>query len=350
LAISGLSKRAWTWAMRHAAVARNKLATRQLDGGRYVTPHELFYGRVPSLSHSVIFGAPCSVLLLGPDREELGKFGVPAEKGFVLGHGEDGFQWLGTYRQAMGYIVLLGSNKVVFTKHCRIDERMFAEGGHTPFSLPPQLDATPPLDATPQLLELQNASRNASRNVSQNVSQNALQNEQPSLPPPTTTPTLLPQPALPQPPPLLPQPQQSSPQPPQQLPPSLPPSSPSPSLPPPSRPPSPPLSPVPPPTTPQLNAAEQLDGADMTKALDLRYDPLRRDRASRSKTKAAARSAATLTADQVAIPRTYKQAMSSPHAAHWRAAIEDHLHMHDKQKSYRAPRASTSRCLQSALR
>jgi hypothetical protein len=41
LAISGLSKRAWTWAMRYAAVARNKLATRQLDDGRYVTPHEL---------------------------------------------------------------------------------------------------------------------------------------------------------------------------------------------------------------------------------------------------------------------------------------------------------------------
>ena len=132
LAISGLCKRAWTWAMRHAAVARNKLATRQLDDGRYVTPHELFYGRAPSLSHSVIFGAPCSVLLLGPDRDTLGKFGVPAEKGHVLGHGEDGFQWLGTYRQAMGYVVLLGSNKVVFTKHCRIDERVFAEGGaHT---------------------------------------------------------------------------------------------------------------------------------------------------------------------------------------------------------------------------
>ena len=86
----------------------------------------------------------------------------------------------------------------------------------------------------------------------------------------------------------------------------------------------------------QLSAAdEQLDGADMSKALDLRCDPLRRDRASRSKTKAAARSAATLTADQVSIPRTYKQAMSSPHAAHWRAAIDDHLRMHDKQKTWR---------------
>jgi len=136
LAISGLCKRAWTWAMRHAAVARNKLATRQLGDGRYVTPHELFYGRAPSLSHSVIFGAPCSVLLLGPDRDTLGKFGVPAEKGHVLGHGEDGFQWLGTYRQAMGYLVLLGANKVVFTKHCRIDERMFAEGGAHTLCLP----------------------------------------------------------------------------------------------------------------------------------------------------------------------------------------------------------------------
>lgn len=282
LAISGLGKRAWTWAMRHAAIARNKLATRQLADGRYVTPHELFYGRAPSLSHSVIFGSPCSVLLLGPDRDDLGKFGVPAEKGHVLGHGEDGFQWLNTYRQAMGYIVMLGSNKVVFTKHCRIDERMFAEGGHTPFAHadPSQPDANVP-------------------------------------PPPSPSPTPSPPPS------------------------QSPPPSPQPTLSTPPLPSSPPLSPVPlsppqlSPLSQQHAADEQLDGADMSKALDLRHDPLRRDRASRSKSNAAARSAATLTGDQVAVPRTYKQAMSSPHASQWRAAIDDHLRMHDKQKTFR---------------
>ena len=82
--------------------------------------------------------------------------------------------------------------------------------------------------------------------------------------------------------------------------------------------------------------------AFISKALDLRHDPLRRDRASRSKSKAAARSAATLTADQVAIPRTYKQAMSSPHAAQWQAAIDDHLRMHDKQKTWREILVPTS--------
>lgn len=288
LAISGLSKRAWTWAMRHAAVARNKLATRQLDDGRYVTPHELFYGRAPSLSHSVIFGSPCSVLLLGPERDELGKFGVPAEKGRVLGHGEDGFQWLGTYRQAMGYIVLLGSNKVVFTKHCRIDERMFAEGGHTPFARIPSPQPQPDADTHPA----------------------------PSPPPPQ--PPQLPQPSLP---PLQPQPQ-----------PQL------------TSPDSSEL-PVPPllePISDVVSADEQLDGADMSKALDLSRDPLRRNRASRSKSKAAARAATSLTAEQVVVPRTYKQAMSSPHASQWRAAIDDHLRMHDKQKTWRETLVPTS--------
>jgi hypothetical protein len=303
LAISGLSKRAWVWAMRHAAIARNKLATRQLDDGRYVTPHELFYGRAPSLSHSVIFGAPCSVLLLGPDRDGLGKFGVPAEKGHVLGHGEDGFQWLGTYRQAMGYIVLLGSNKVVFTKHCRIDERMFAEGGHTPFAHDPppqaQLDSDPDSD---------------------------LDSEQ-SLPPPP--------PQLPQQPQLdATRPTSSSelPDAARQLPPR--PTPPAPQLDAPtSLPVRPRLEPIP----NDDGAAEQLDGADISKALDLAHDPLRRDRASRSKSRAAAaaRSASSLTPDQVQVPCTYKQAMNSPHAAQWRAAIDDHLSMHGKQKTWR---------------
>lgn len=316
LAISGLCKRAWTWAMRHAAVARNKLATRQLDDGRYVTPHELFYGRAPSLSHSVIFGAPCSVLLLGPDRDTLGKFGVPAEKGHVLGHGEDGFQWLGTYRQAMGYVVLLGSNKVVFTKHCRIDERVFAEGGHThtPFAHAPLPQEQPDADQPP--------SPSSPRSPSPSSPQLLPQLDATS---PTGAHSLLDARQLPQQPPLPPSPLQ-------QLEAA-----------------SPPTSPV----RPRLEriseddggAAEQLGGADISKALTRGLDPLRRDRASRSKSRsaaaarpsraaAAARSAATLTADQVQVPRTYKQAMNSPHAAHWQAAIDDHLRMHDSQKTW----------------
>jgi hypothetical protein len=91
-----------------------------------------------------------------------------------------------------------------------------------------------------------------------------------------------------------------------------------------------------------VSADEQLDGADMSKALDLSRDPRRRNRASRSKSKAAARAATSLTAEQVVVPRTYKQAMSSPHASQWRAAIDDHLRMHDKQKTWRETLVPTS--------
>jgi len=48
------------------------------DGERsYVSPDELFFGKLPDLRHVRAFGAPCRVLLLGPDRVNQGKLGLP---------------------------------------------------------------------------------------------------------------------------------------------------------------------------------------------------------------------------------------------------------------------------------
>ena len=314
LAVSGLDKRAWFWAMRHAAVSRNKLAIRQLEDGRYVTPHELFYGRVPSHAHSSIFGAPCSVLLLGPEREARGKFGVPATKGHVLGHGEDGFQWTGTVRQAMGYIVLTSSGKVVFSKHVRLDERVLAEGGHTPFAVTTLSDGGDDT-ATDDADDVQLDGGDFDHRASIQIDSIDSIHDNSSLPEDTTS-----SPSPPPPPP-----------------------------PPRARPPPPPLEPI-----AELEADHD-EGALALKGVPTAHDPLRRDRASRSKTRASqlvARAAVSVgaepltavgaeplttrvRADEVALPRSYKVAMASPHAAHWQAAVETHLAMHRQQGTFR---------------
>ncbi|KAG8456909.1 hypothetical protein KFE25_004420 [Diacronema lutheri] len=135
LAMSGLSSRHWHWAMRHACSARNKLASQRVDadGAGFVSPHELFFGRRPDLQHMVAFGSPCRVLLLGPDRLREGKTGLPSQRGHILGYGGDGVQIDGTLRLILGYVVLLRSGKIVYSRHVEIDERPLVEGGHTPF-------------------------------------------------------------------------------------------------------------------------------------------------------------------------------------------------------------------------
>ena len=137
LAVSGLGAQHWTWAFRHAVAARNRLASRSAvvagtGERRFVSPFELFYGRPPDLSHAVVFGSPCRVLLLGPERK--GKFGMPCVRGRVLGHGEDGIQLGGSYRYMMGWVVLREDGSITVSRNAEIDERVLVEGGHFPIS------------------------------------------------------------------------------------------------------------------------------------------------------------------------------------------------------------------------
>lgn len=138
LALPGMGKRHWHWAFRHAVVARNRLASRRVvdpctGKTRRVTPFELFFGRKPSLAHAVIFGSPCRVLLLGPERPK-GKFGMPCSRGVVLGHGEDGVQVGKTFRYMMGWVVLREDGSTTVSRNVEIDERPLIEGGHYPIS------------------------------------------------------------------------------------------------------------------------------------------------------------------------------------------------------------------------
>ena len=101
---------------------------------RFVSPFELFYGRQPDVKHMVAFGAPCRVLLVGPERDAVGKLGVPSVRGCVIGYGGDGVQIGGSVRLILGYVVVLGDGRVIFSRSVEIDERPLVEGGAYSFS------------------------------------------------------------------------------------------------------------------------------------------------------------------------------------------------------------------------
>jgi hypothetical protein len=131
LALSGIPFRYWHFAVRHACAVRCKLASQEVldDSGdrRFVSPDELFFGRQPDLRHLRAFGSPCRVLLLGPERVRQGKLGLPSARGRVLGYGGDGVQIDNTYRLLLGYVVLLDTGRIVYSRHVQIDERSLVE-------------------------------------------------------------------------------------------------------------------------------------------------------------------------------------------------------------------------------
>ena len=112
LAMSGIPKRLWHYAMIHSAAARNRLANQHTAEGNPTTPAELFYGRRPDMSHSVAFGAPCLVSLQGPALQRRGRLSPRAVPGRVLHHGGDGVQRDGTIQLLLGYVVLLDDGAI----------------------------------------------------------------------------------------------------------------------------------------------------------------------------------------------------------------------------------------------
>lgn len=239
MAMSGLSSRHWHWAMRHSCAMRNKMATQriELDGGvvKWATPHELFFKVKPDLRHVVAFGSPCRVLLLGPERLQQGKIGKPSARGHVLGYGGDGVQLDGTFRMILGYVVLLQSGKIVYSRHVEIDERSLVEGGHTPFEKPAETTDD----------EIESEAESTSDDDD-----------------------------------------------------------------------------------------DENDEDDADDELPLERDPLRRDRASRSKARELQQRAAVRAVRSIVTPNTYDEAMAQPEAAKWRESMAEHLSAHDVLKTF----------------
>jgi hypothetical protein len=97
------------------------------------------------LRHVRAFGAPCRVLLLGPDRVKQGKLRLPSARGRVLGWAGDGVLMDGSYRQMLGYIVLLDDGRIKHSRHVEIDERSLVVRGEAQARLH---RPTPILDST----------------------------------------------------------------------------------------------------------------------------------------------------------------------------------------------------------
>jgi len=134
LALSGLSVKYWHYAFLDAANARNLLASRKLvdrDGNvAWVSPHHLFFGEKPDLSHVVMFGAPCRFLPVSIlEKQRQGKLGKRAVRGRVLVYGGFGIQVENTVRRLLGYVVLLDDGRIKYSRNVQIDERTLLEGG-----------------------------------------------------------------------------------------------------------------------------------------------------------------------------------------------------------------------------
>ena len=273
MAMSGLSNRHWNWAMRHACAMRNKLASQRVeDGGasKWISPHELFFQRKPDLRHAVAFGSPCRVLLVGPERLQQGKIGIPSARGHILGYGGDGIQLDGSFRVVLGYVVLLKSGKIVYSRNVEIDERSLVEGGHAPFepSSPPEEEeedeeeeSTPPFEHDDEVY----AGSDDGVEEEMEFETNEETTEIPGL----------------------------------------------------------------------VESTEDEEDDEENRTLQMGFDPMRRDRAARSKTKEMLKkNAAVRAVKQIVTPRTYEEAMAQPEAQKWKESMEEHMVAHDGLKSF----------------
>ena len=128
----------WHYAWMHAAHCRNKLASQRVINKRgevaWVSPHELFFGTKPDLSHVVAFGSPCRVLKTGPEKTAAGKLRERTGRGTVLVWGGDGVQ-IGerSVRLILGHVVLMDDGRVVYTREVDVDESDLLAVGTSPF-------------------------------------------------------------------------------------------------------------------------------------------------------------------------------------------------------------------------
>jgi hypothetical protein len=110
LAMAKLGGEHWSHALEWLINNANKLATRTVTNketgvNETNTPYSFFYNRMASHKHSVSFGAPCRVMLVGKQVPK-SKFAKRTVRGQVIGHGEDGIMVGTTWRYMAGYKVL----------------------------------------------------------------------------------------------------------------------------------------------------------------------------------------------------------------------------------------------------
>jgi len=81
LSESSLPKYFWADAISTAGYVMNRVLIKPI---LKKTPHELFNGRKPNISHLKVFGCKCYVL--NNDKESLGKFDEKTDVGIFLGY------------------------------------------------------------------------------------------------------------------------------------------------------------------------------------------------------------------------------------------------------------------------
>jgi len=133
LLASHIPLRFWFYAFWHACCTRNMMASRPCRIGVtgdvvYLTPFQLFFGFMPDLRRLVAFGSPCLYLREGVEDSTRGKFEPPGKPGFVLGYGGDGIQWQGRVRYVLGYLILDANKRSLYwARTVAIDERKVLE-------------------------------------------------------------------------------------------------------------------------------------------------------------------------------------------------------------------------------
>ena len=346
----------WQYAAWHAVASRNRLASRKSVGRdgtvKWLSPEELFFGVQPSFKHHVAFGARCRVLLVGARAQARGTLAQKAVMGRVYLWGGHGLQVRGTFRYVLGYVVRCDDGTLLYSRDVWVNETELVEGGHSSLGASqgerPTSSGGIEFDDDPEGAEEEDdgdaesvsddesgsgddiaatGNGNASPGVQQEDSPYGQTDFEPFA-----SETAEPERGFPQtgsPEPVFSQPAEregqivmsegagaadSAPLP------------------------SPPLSPIPLP-------GEVDDGVleETLPTLDLSHDPQRRDRTSRSRpqffpasiqTVQAAVCSAVWEGQPVPVPRNYKEAMKSPLAEKWKAAVSEHLHGHDVLQTF----------------
>ena len=100
----------WDYAIETAAYILNRALTNGNIEGK--TPYELFYKKVPNVSHMRTFGCACYIHLF-PNQRESAKLSDRSKRGIFLGYGTD----------IMGYRVYIpDENKMMYSRHVDFDE------------------------------------------------------------------------------------------------------------------------------------------------------------------------------------------------------------------------------------